>query len=74
MFGKMSVGVRRADATPKIRISTRHDDEGVRTPKRELDDADHNCLTRWRVMLARDGRQTQPERPIGSRLNLTRSR
>jgi hypothetical protein len=44
MFGKMSVGVRRADATPKNHDEQRHDDEGVRAPQREFDDTEHSYL------------------------------
>jgi hypothetical protein len=45
MFGKISVSSQgRSDAEDQDQH--RHDDEGVRTPKRELDDADHNCLSR----------------------------
>jgi hypothetical protein len=33
---------------PENHDQQRHDDEGIRTPERESDEAYHNCLPRWR--------------------------
>src|SRR3981081_4003732 len=46
MLGKMSVGVRRGRRDAEDQDQQRHDDEGVRAPKRELDYADHGRLPR----------------------------
>src|SRR5712672_3712560 len=55
---------RRAESgrNPEDHDQHRHDDEGIRTPERESDDAYHNCLRRWRAGLEKMRRQKQLDR------------
>src|SRR6478672_7756115 len=48
---------------PENHDQQRHDDEGIRTPERESDEAYHNRLPRWRIGLAQDETSKQLDGP-----------